>query len=259
MNPVAGGDPTGKKTFAQHKHDPDIDLHLVRVLDTLTILTDTVLDDKTIDIETTGTVPVVGNMICLKEGTAFYQGEILTVTPIAGDQYTLTLDSQLDFAFTTVGGCSLTDKNLAVDGSVAPVTFGVSPVDLDAGTQWDITRMFVHIQGTGTMDDGLFGDLVALTNGVLFRTENEVVKNLMNAKTNGDFAEHAFDRAYADKAPAGKTAVIIRRTWAGQEKSGVAKRLKADTADTFKCIIQDNIAALDHMHVIVQGHQVARK
>ena len=242
----------------QDQHTADIDLLLVRRLDTFTILADTSIDDTSMDIETTGVIPTTSHdRICLKEGSAFYQGEILSVVPIAGNQYTITLDSPLDFAFTAAGGTyTLTNDNLAVNGSVTPVIFRVSPAGLDAGIKWDITRMFVHIQGTAAMDDGLFGDQAALTKGVVFRTNNGIVKNLSNAKSNGDFAEHAFDRNYASKAPAGKTSVTIRRTWAGPSKSGVTKRLSASTSDEFQCIVQDDLTGVDHMHVIVQGHVV---
>lgn len=240
----------------QDQHTEIIDLHLSRILDTATLLVALILDDTSVDIETTGVVPAIGNTLCLKEDTAFYQGDILTVTPIAGNQYTVTLDTPLDFAFTVNGGCSIRSNDLAVNGAVVPVKFELTPANLSPDVEWDITRFIIHIQGSAAMDDGLFGDITSLTKGVVFRVENGIYKNLFNAKNNGDFAEHTFDREYASKAPAGKTALTIRRTVAGQEKNGVTIRLSAKGGDRLVVIVQDDLTGLDHMHVVGQGHVV---
>ena len=256
-SPVPKTDANGAQdVFMQDQTSEVIDLHLSKLIDIVTLINSTSIDDTEIYIETTGTVPGIGNIVCLKEGPAFYQGEMLTVTPISGNQYTIGLDTPLDFAFTTAGGCSTRSTNLAIDGSTTPQEFTVSPSNLEAGTEWDIVRIIIHIQGTGAMDDGLFGDITALTKGVVFRTENGIIKNIFNAKSNGDFAEHTFDRSYASKAPAGKTALIIRRTFGGQNKNGVVLRLRSDTLDKFITIVQDDLSGLEHMHIVVQGHRV---
>lgn len=240
----------------QDQHTEIVDLYLSRLIDTVALINSTILDDTTIYIETTGSTPVVGNIVCLKEGSAFYQAEVLTVTLIAGNQYTITLDSPLDYAFTTLGGCSVRSTNLAVDGSVTPIEFILSPANLSDGIEWDITRMIIHIQGSSAMDDGLFGDIPSLAKGIVFRVVNGITKNIFNAKNNGDFAEHAYDREYSSKAPAGKTSVTIRRSFSGFDKNGVTVRLKAVSRDKYVALVQDNLSALDHMHVVAQGHVV---
>lgn len=241
----------------QDQFTTPVDLYLVNVLDTLTILSNTALLSDTIDIETTGATPVAGNMVCLKEGFRFYQGVILTVTPIAGNQYTLTLDSPLDFAYTTAGGCSLTTKEMNVNGSVAPVTFSVTPGGLDDSMEWDILTMSFYIQGTAAMDDGDFGDQAAIAKGVLVRGKNGPnYKNIFNFKTNGDLHLDTGNRNYADDPPDTKTSVSAQKHGRDNQGHGVTARLKASTVDEFQVVIQDNLLAVDDMHIKIFGHVV---
>ena len=242
----------------QDAHTEIVDLHISRLIDTVTLLVALNIDDTDVDIETTGATPVIGDTLCLKDvdGTAFYQGEVVTVTPLGGNQYQLGIDTPMDFAFSTADGCSIRSIDLAVDGSVTPVRFVVSPSGLASGTEWDLTRFLPVINGTQTMDDGLFGDISALTNGVVFRTENGTTKNIFNAKTNGEFAEHCFDRQYAARAPAGQTSVAIRRSTNGDDKNGVVMRLASDGNDNFVCIVQDDLTGLVSFKVVAQGHVV---
>ena len=233
-----------------------IDLHLTQFLDDIVILAPIAVDGNSINVETTGTVPAIGNLLCLQEGTHFMQSGILTVTPIAGNQYTLTVDSPFDYPFTIEGGCALSNRNLALNGSGTPILTGISPRNLDDSVEWDIVRMIIHIEGSSAMDDGLFGDIAALTKGIVFRVKDGTIKNIFNAKSNGDLAHRAYDIRYGSKAPAGTTSVTIRRTFGGQSKNGVVIRLAALTNDSFQCIIQDNLTGLANFHVIIQGHVV---
>lgn len=259
MTNIVGNGNHARDVNIQDQTTEIIDLHLTRFLDDLTLLAPLSVDDTSASIETTGVVPAIDDTVCLKDkdGVAFYQGNIVAVSPIAGNQYTVTLDTPLDAPFSVLDGCSLRSDDLAVSGALgSPVEFTVSPFGLAAGTEWDITRIIINIFGTLTMDDGLFGDQPALTNGVIIRTDDGVTKNIFNAKTNGDFAAHAFDVVYAPKAPAGQTAFRVRRTFGGQDKNGVVARLKTDESDGFKILVQDDITGLVRMTAIAQGHIV---
>jgi len=237
-----------------------VDLYVSEGLDTVTILADVELYDTTINIETTGYTPLVGDNLCLKENSAFSQSGVVSVTPITGNQYTLGLDVQLDFAFTTEGGCSLRNVNMAVDGSSVPRIFEVSPRGLDAAVEWDLCRMIGSMVHAGTPDDGKFGGAAALAKGVFFRRVNGTVKNGFSAKTNGDLALRMYDVYYTDKAPAGENGTRFRRSFNGQDKNGVAIRLTNDEvpedADTLQVIIQDDLTDLTSFHIVVQGHVV---
>ena len=251
----------------QDQHTELIDLTLVRKLDDMTLLANYAIDDQSINVETTGYTPLVADSVCLKEQTAFYQGDILSVTPITGNQYTLALDTPLDYAFTTAGGCSVTSHDLSVDGSSTPVVFSVSPADLTVGTEWDIVRIIIAFLGPGygtppddQPDDAGFGAGPAITNGMVVRSENIITKNIFNAKTNFDLRVRSFDVSYQEKNKSGFFGTTFRRTFGGQNKNGVTIRLRSEViaADSGQMvvIIQDDLSAHEHIEAVVQGHVV---
>lgn len=233
-----------------------VDLLMARVIQALTITLNTSLDATVVRVETAGAAPTVGNIVCFKEGTGFYQGRILAQSNVVGNVYDITLDTPLDYAFTTAGGCSEMSTNMAVNGSVTPVEFSVSPSGLAAGTQWDINRMVFTITDGSVMDDGKFGGITALTKGCVLRVEDGYTKNIFNVKTNEDFALRSFDAEYVTNAPAGVYGFRCRRTFNGQDKNGVVIRLSGDTGDMLKMIIQDDLSGLVTFRAIVQGHVV---
>lgn len=235
-----------------------IDLHLSQYIADLTLTIDPAVDDSSITGDVPGYTPVAGNIVCLKEAQAFYQAEIITVTANGGDNFTLTLDTPIDFDFTLAGGCSIRTQNMNVDGSITPQIFSVSPANLTAGTQWDIVRMIFVINSGSAMDDGKFGSLASLTKGMVVRSVNGVNKNIFNAKNNGDFAAHTYDTTYTDASlgPSGQYGFRCRRTFGGQSKNGVVIRLDADSSDTLQVLIQDDLSSLTKFHVIAQGHVV---
>lgn len=239
-----------------------IDLKLSRKLDDLTLLADTAIDDMTITVETTSEVPTTEMTICLKEGTAFYQARPVTVTSLGGNQYSLVMDTPLDFAFTTTGVCELTSTNLAVDGSVTPVVFRATPSGLDDGVQWDINRFILLWGGEGVTtsdpapDDGDFGVTGALTKGVYIRSRDGIVKNIFNAKTNGDFRARAYDVTYQPASKNGVYTVTVHREFNGQENNGVVIRLSAITNDEFELVVQDDLTGMTGGQMVVQGQVV---
>jgi len=233
-----------------------IDLHLTKLVQAITIVTDTEVDDTTITISSSAE-PTNGNILCLKEGLAFYQGEILSHSA-SGDNWDVVVDTPLDYAFTTAGGCSERSDNLAVNGSVTPQIFVVSPKGLRKDVKWDITRIMGVITDATAMDDGKFGGISALTKGVVFRKVNGTTKNIFNVKTNGDLAAHMYDVQYIDSTlgPSGNYSLRFRRTFAGQDKTGVVIRLESSGDDEFQCIIQDDLTDLIDFQLIAQGHIV---
>ena len=238
----------------QDQHSEIIDLHLTMIIQQVAIAVNTNIDDLVITL-TTGAEPTDGNLICLKEGVAFYQGLILSHSANGGN-WDVTLDTPLDFAFTTSGGCSENSEHLNVDGSAAPIIFSISPSNLTPGTKWDIVRVTFQIIDNTSMDDAKFGGLIALTKGIVVRVKNGITKNIFNSKTNADFALHAYDIAYSDKSPAGSYGFRSRRTFGGQSKNGVTIRLNADTKDEFQILIQDDLTGLTDFCAVAQGHIV---
>lgn len=232
-----------------------VDLRLSKGIDSFTLVGSYNIDDTQIVI-TCATPPQVGDLVCLKEIDAFYQGEIVAVA--GTNPYTIDLDTPLDYDFTPAGSCTLRDDNMAVDGSITPQEFVLSPVNLRVGHKWDITRILFTIVDEAQMDDGLFGGIPALTKGVVLRHKNHTTKNIFNVKTNGDFALRTYDAVYSPKAPAGQYGFRVRRTFAGHEKNGVAIRLEslATNSDLVEIIIQDDLTDLTSFRAVMQGHVV---
>lgn len=244
----------------QDQYSQIVDLLLVRDLDTITIDIDTTLDGISLTGTTTGTVPVVGNYVCLKEENKFYQGRVQSVASLGGNQYELTLNTPLDYAFTTSGSCCLTSVDMNVDGSVTPVIFKLSPEGTTRGVAWDICRMIISIRDTTAMDDGKFGGGTELSEGVVFRVKyNGERHNIFTVQNNGDFRLHAYDVEYLDDTlgPSGEYGLGVRRSFNGADKNGVTIRLcNDDDPDSFQVIIQDDLTGLTNFRIVLQGHEV---
>lgn len=241
--------------FIQDQHTEIIDLHLTRLIQPVAIDVNTLIDDTSIQI-TAAAPPTVGSTLCLKEGYKFYQGGILSFT--GTNPYTVVVDTPLDYPFTTAGGCSERSNNMAVNGSVTPQNFVLSPANLTDGLEWDITRIALQMVGTAAPDDGKFGTIAALTNGIVVRYTDGITKNLFNAKTNADLALHTGgDVQYIPRTvPAGSHGVRARRTFSGPEKNGVTIRLAATTSDELIIIIQDDLTDITTFEAVAQGHIV---
>lgn len=231
-----------------------IDLHVTREVQEIDIVTNTSLYDTTITISSSAE-PTDGNMVCLKEGTSFYQGEILSHSANGGN-WDVNVDNPLDYAYTTQGGCSERSFQLNIDGSITPVVFSVSPSNLNKDVKWDITRVMGAITDTVAMDDDKFGGITKLAKGILLRCVNGTVKNIFNAKSNSDIRVHAYDLTYSDKAPAGSYGLNFRRTFAGQDKNGVVVRLSAERQDELQVLVQDDLTGLSSFTMVAQGHLV---
>ena len=232
----------------QDQHTDIVDLYMhEHIGSAITLSSNTAIDDTVVNV-VAGHGASAGNLICLKESQRFYQGIILSTTAT-----TLTLDTPLDYAFSAGANCSPTSRELAVDGGPVTKVFHIRP---PVGVQWDVVRIMFFLEGTSTMDSALFGDISAITNGIVLRKKDDTYHNIFNIKSNGDFASRAYDIAYDDKAPAGKTAVRIRRTFGGQSKNGVVIRLDGDVPDDLQLLVQDDLTGLERFYVIVQGHVV---
>jgi hypothetical protein len=239
----------------QDQHSELLSLYLGEILDIVTVISDTAKDDITVDIETTGITPLVGDFLCLQELGKITQSEVTSVTPIAGNQYTLGISIPLDYPFSTDSGCSLLDVDMNVDGSGTPIEFQIRP---KSGTSWDITRMMTSMVLTSQGDDGLFGNLAALTNGVYYRKEDaEESNNIFNAKENSDYAIEGFDLAYVVRSGGqGSHGMRSRITWAGQSKQGVTIRLVGDSGDHFTATVRDDLRLIGKFRTKIQGHVV---
>ena len=197
-----------------------------------------------------GASVTVGDVLEFRYQTVVQQAIVLS---IATD--VISLDRRMDFAFPTSTIVRTASPSLAVSGSLAtPVIFRMGPNGMSSDYYWDITRMIFQITDSTVMDDGKFGGLSALTNGLVVRylDQNDVWHTVFNAKTNGQMALEAFDAVYATNAPAGQYGLRVRRSFNGPDKNATVIRLYENC---ILCVyIQDDLTGLDDFRCVIQGH-----
>lgn len=212
---------------------------------------------------TTLASPVIANNIAITvvDSTGFSEGDkirvtstlatgqaFLIITDITGN--VITVDRPISVSLPVGSTVDQIFTNMNVLGTLAlPQTFRIQP---PAGAVWQLTRLIINITDATAMDDGKFGGLPALTNGVNLRIVkgNGEIQDLTNWKTNGDMAIDMFDVNYTDRAPAGDFGLRARWTFT---KAEFIVELDGDQGDVLELRVQDNLTGLDSFEIKVQG------
>lgn len=238
--------------YIQDQTTDIVDYYLCRQLSTLALSAATAIDSYTLSVVSGATV-TNGTYVCIQEDGRAFQARVLS----GGGTNTLTLDTPLDYPFTTNAIIANREPNLNVNGSVTPVLASLAPAP---GVKWDITRIILNITDDAEPDDGKFGGIASpgLTKGIVLRKSNGIHHTIFNAKTNGDLRERAYDVAYSDRANpvTGQYGVSMRRSFGGQDKNGVVIRLDGDKGDALEILIQDDLTSLSSFRIVAQGHVV---
>jgi hypothetical protein len=234
--------------FIQDQSTRALDLKFLHVANPPTTLTvATAVND--FDIQVTSAVGFsVGRIVGVFDGAGnYYFGEVLAVNALV-----ITLDTPIDRVFGIGASVISGDSHLNVLGSKAsPVKYQIT----SGGTLTiDITRIMGNITSGDPMDDGKFGGITALTNGVVLRHTNGEIINYWNVKSNGDIALICFDASYSTKAPGGENGFRFRNTYGGPAKHGVVLRLAP--SDKLEVIVQDDLTGLTDFQMMAQGHVV---
>jgi len=188
-------------------------------------------------------------LFCAVDGH-FMFAEVISVNVLA-----ITIDTPIDKAFASGDNVIVATGHMNLSGTLAsPQVFQVGPAGIGTGLAIDITRIMGNISDGSAMDDGKFGGITGLTNGVVLRQNNGEINNIWNVKSNGDIGLLCFDAQYTTKAPAGENGFRFRNTYASPGKHGVAIRLEA--GDTLEILIQDDLTDLTDFQVMAQGHVV---
>lgn len=199
------------------------------------------------------------------DSTGFVDGDIVGLFTADGLFYfgtqlgapvgnVISIDTPIDDIF-GIGSIVLRLTNeMAVDGSVTTQIFQIAPIGLTSAVEIDITRVMGYLQYATVGDDSNFGNLGALTKGIVLRKNNGVMNNIWNAKSNGDLALTSFDFRYSERAPAGSFSARFRNTFAGQDKHGVTIRL--EPGDILELLVQDALQTLESFRMNAQGHIV---
>ena len=164
----------------------------------------------------------------------------------------VTVDTPVDVALASTSAVAAVTTNMAVDGATTTQIFQIGPVAAGSTSVVDITRVMGHILDSTAMDDGKFGGITALTNGVVLRKTDGVITNLWNVKTNADLQLLCYDFSYSDKAPGGQFGCNWRNSYAGQGNHGVVLELLP--GEYLEVLIQDDLTGLDSFTMMAQGH-----
>lgn len=235
-------------------HENVINQYLHQHSGIVTTLTTAVVGDGTeyeIDIaDATGFV--VGDYLHINTSSIESTHPQLLATTAATGPATFTLDRRLDKSH-AIGDeveVAITDMSSQIGSLAAPQEYWVAP---PAGEVWHLTRILFEMTHGTAGDLGLFGNLTALTNGVLIRVRRDgVYGTLTNWKNNGDIKTDMFDVVFDSRSGGGGSyGTSGRGTFTN---AGAVVRLDGDTNDRLELYVQDNITALDSFTMKAQGH-----
>lgn len=166
----------------------------------------------------------------------------------------LTLDRRLDKVHSIGDSVTKVIIDMALSGQVgtmaAPQEYVMGP---PPGEIWHLTRMLFSIVHGTAGDLGLFGNISALTNGVLIRARiNGQYGTLTNWKTNADMKTDMHDVEFDSRSGGqGNYGTSGRGTFT---ETGAIVRLDGDTTDQLEIYVQDDITALGFFAMKGQGH-----
>ena len=193
----------------------------------------------------------IGNLLHITDGN--YEVTFQKITNIAG--LVITLDRPLDQSFAIGDTVSQVVINMNVLGTLAaPVSYKITP---HPNQIWHIVSFILGITHSTAADDSAFGDIAALTNGVVLRGYNAAsgqYRTFTNWKSNGDIKMDMGNVVYTDKAGGGLFGVTGDGSI--RERTGAAPRIDSTgiTTDFLEILIQDDLTALTSLRLKAQGH-----
>ena len=241
----------------QDQTSPAVDLFFTQPIGIPTALTsNAAIGDTAFEVDSVANINV-GNYLGMFSGVSaearFFFAEVLTVGVATAT--TVTVDTPLDFAFSAGDPVISTTRNMNVNGAITPQTFSIVNGSVSSTIEIDITRSMFSMVLSTAADDGLFGNIASLTNGIVFRRVDGDTRNVFNAKDNGELANLAYDVAFTIRSGGlGSFGMRCRYTFAGQDKHGVALRLMP--GDALEVIVQDDLTGLNRYRMIAAGHIV---
>lgn len=199
------------------------------------------MDDEIINVSAGhGFTAAPGEYIVMRDGDSFIQAKVTGVSTNA-----ISIEMPVSISLPITAGVMRGNINMNIDGSSTPVDFKFSSNCCGAQNPLipiDIGTVIITMQhGANSPDDGKFGGISALTNGVYFRKENGERVNLGNYTSNQSFKDVGADVEYTQKAPAGTNATNI--TFDIERIFGQVVRVNPRTDDFILARVRDDIDA----------------
>ena len=242
-----------KSVLLQDQATPPVISHFKNVTNQTTLSAATAIDDRTITLTST-TGAVAGADITIYDATNIRYYQAHQIGAAVGS--VITVDTPLDFAFPNGTNVAISSHNLAVNGSVTPVIFGVRVVETPDPLDiiLDVTKINIIMETDTQPNLATFGDLTALTNGIVLRSRNGTYQNIFNAKTNGELSIISSDITMYDaqNPQQGQFGVNVEISFAGQHEMGVVIRL--GQGEDLELIVSDDLLLLGSFEAMAEGH-----
>ena len=238
---------------------PPVLIPMHRITNRTELTANAVVGGNTFTVDSAAGAIVGGIIVVFNQASVrFSVSRILGVNGL-----TLTVDSLIDFNFSSGSVVDLGYSNMKVNGLSTPKIFGIrgslNPPGLDVAA--DITRLIFTCTCNTSVNLDRFCNIPALTNGLLFRRrDNGTLINIFNAKSNQDIAGLMFDYVPFDASAQGLDGFSARLTFAGNSKIGTALRLPFGS--DIEMIVSDNLTISDggksitSFEVVAEGHIV---
>lgn len=189
----------------------------------------------------------VGDLITIFDTNVIERGHFHIVAIDAG--VSITLNRPLDNSFDIGDNIQHIEITMNQLGTLSsPISYKVQP---PVSERWQITRILITMLDSSSMDDGTFGGITALTNGVVIRLHiNGQDQTITHWNSNADLKDDMFDVEYADRAPAGQFGLSGRWTFTRAE---FIADLDGANGDYLEVLIQDDLTGLDDFEIKAQG------
>lgn len=257
------GNPIYSLLNAINIHDADVHREIINrqfYQDTATTTTFSVAasaGDTQINL-TSATGFAVGNYLNLSSAT-HEEPQKPIITALAGT--VATLDRPIDFDYAIADTITKSLVNMNVTGTLAsPESFKVMPFD---GNVWHLSRILIEMTHTNAADNALFGDLTALTNGVVIRRYDGTTgtySTFTNWKANGDMVTDMYEVSYVSIASGGGGGggggggANGTNALGSFSETGAIVYLDGAAGDYLEILVQDDLSSLDSFRIKAQGH-----
>ena len=229
----------------QSSTSPLVIIKATELLAETTLTTLAVIDAKILSVASS-TGAVVGDALTIYS-TLNNRVSFFTILAINGND--ITVDSPIDFAYEVGSFVQFGNTDMSVDGSVTPRIFGVrNPTAQDIDLAVDFTRMILSMELTGSGDYDEFGNIPALTNGLICRFVDGRKQNIFNVKDNREFDNLMYDFKFIAASGNAPDGLSGRFTF---EKLGSVIRLKP--FEDLQFIVEDNLTGLTTFEILLQG------
>jgi len=135
-------------------------------------------------------------------------------------------------------------------------TFFIAP---PSDKKFVLSRMMVSIRDTGSMDSGLYGNGITITNGLTLKKKDgsgDILDMLdgLTIKTNGDWGRHCYDVSRSNFG-SGDEYITVRWSFFRAGNKGI--NLSGAAGEFFELGLNDDFSGLVEHYYFIEGYEEA--